>query len=313
MSKELSVTVVEEPDTRVNIAGIALQNPVMTASGTFGYGEEYDSLFDLGQLGAIVVKAITSKPRLGNPPPRVVETAAGMLSSCGLQNVGVDRFINDKMPFLKKVGIPVIVNITGESVDEFAVLGDRLSNTEGISALELNVSCPNVRQGGMVFGRDPAMVRQIVRAVKAESAIPVICKLTPNVTDIVEVAAAAADGGADAVSLINALLGLAIDVESGRPKLGNITGGLTGPAIKPVALRMVWEVARAVPVPVIGIGGITTEADALEFIMAGAAAVQVGTANFFRPKATVEIAEGIKRFMRRKGYKSLTELRGLAQ
>lgn len=299
-----------KPDLGVELAGITLKNPVMTASGTFGYGEEYAPLIDLNQLGAIVVKAITKKPRQGNPPPRVVEVAAGMLSSCGLQNVGVDKFIKEKLPFLRAFQVPIIVNIAGESVEDFVAVVEKLQGTEGISAVELNVSCPNVKNGGMVFGIDPEMVWKIVSEVKAVSKVPVICKLTPNVTDIVAIALAAQDAGADAISLINALLGMAIDIETRRPKLGNITGGLTGPAIKPVAVRMVWQVAQAVSVPVIGIGGITTAEDALEFIIAGATAVQVGTANFFRPKATLEIIEGLKTYLLSRGYCSIRELKG---
>ena len=310
MNNVPTVDILKQSDLRVDLAGISLKNPIMTASGTFGYGEEYNSLFDVRELGAIVVKAVTSKPRPGNPPPRIVESAAGMLSSCGLQNVGVDRFIIDKMPFLRSLGIPVIVNVAGQSVEDFVSLAANLSSTEGINALELNVSCPNVKDGGMIFGQDPEMVRQVVKEVKGVSKVPVICKLSPNVTDIKKIAAAAEEGGADAVSLINALLGLAIDVKTRRPKLGNVTGGLTGPAIKPVALRMVWEVARVVSVPVIGIGGITNATDALEFIIAGATAIQVGTANFFRPKATIEIIEGIIDYLNRNGYSDINQLRG---
>lgn len=298
------------PSLQVDLAGIQLENPVMTASGTFGYGEEYGELFDLKRLGAIVVKATTKRPRMGNPYPRVVETAAGMLSSCGLQNIGVDAFITDKMPYLRETGIPVIVNIAGESEDEFVEVAQKLNATNGISALEMNVSCPNVKSGGMIFGRDPATVLRLVKAVKSVSELPIICKLTPNVTDIVEIALAAQEGGADAVSLINALWGMAIDVETKKPILGNVTGGLTGPAIKPVALRMVWQVAQAVSVPIIGIGGITTASDALEFIIAGATAVQVGTANFFRPRATLEIIDGIEAYLQNHGYSHIHELRG---
>ncbi len=298
------------PALQVDLAGVSLQNPVMTASGTFGYGEEYGGLFDLQRLGAIVVKATTKTPRMGNPYPRVVETAAGMLSSCGMQNVGVEVFIREKMPYLRQLGIPVIVNIAGESEDDFVFVANKLSVTEGVSALEMNVSCPNVQNGGMTFGRDPATVFRLVRSVKSVSQLPVICKLTPNVTDIVEIALAAQAAGADAVSLINALWGMAIDVETKKPLLGNVTGGLTGPAIKPVALRMVWQVAQAVSVPVIGIGGITTAGDALEFIIAGATAVQVGTANFFRPKATLEIIDGIEAYLQNHGYRHIDELRG---
>lgn len=297
-------------DLTVQLPGMVMQNPVMTASGTFGYGEEYSRLYDINKLGAIVVKATTIKPRLGNPPPRLVEIPAGMLCSIGLQNVGVDAFVSDKLPFLRKLSIPVIVNIAAESIDDFVTVAEKVSQAGGIAALELNVSCPNVKQGGMSFGVDPVMVNKVVSAVKKASTVPVICKLTPNVTDIVSIALAAEEGGADVISLINGLLGMAIDVETRKPKLGNVTGGLTGPMLKPVAVRMVWQVARAVSVPVIGIGGITTAEDALEFIIAGAKAVQIGTANFYRPLAALEIIEGIRIYLQKHGFSSIRELSG---
>ncbi|MDA8351213.1 MAG: dihydroorotate dehydrogenase [Pseudomonadota bacterium] len=297
-------------DLSVEIAGLRLANPVLTASGTFGYGEEYASLVDLEELGGIVVKAVTLHPRPGNPPPRMVEVAGGILSSCGLQNVGVECFLREKLPYLHQFRVPVIVNVAGESVDEFVVLTERLNEGEGISALELNVSCPNVRNGGMTFGIDPSIVYGIVAAVKSVSRYPVICKLTPNVTDIVRIALSAEEAGADAVSLINAPLGMAIDVQTRRPKLGNVTGGITGPAIKPLAVRMVWQVAQAVRIPVIGVGGITTATDALEFIIAGATAIQVGTANFFRPNAMPEIIQGLRNYLVEQRCQSLRDLRG---
>jgi dihydroorotate dehydrogenase (NAD+) catalytic subunit len=300
-------------DLTVELPGMVMQNPVMTASGTFGYGEEYSCLYDINGLGAIVVKATTIKPRLGNQSPRVVEVAAGMLSCCGLQNVGVDSFIADKLPFLQKLKIPIIVNIAADSIADFVIVSEKVSQAGGIAAIELNVSCPNVKQGGMSFGVDPVMVHKVVSEVKRVSAIPVICKLTPNVTDIVSIAVAAEEGGADAISLINGLLGMAIDVETRKPKLGNVTGGLSGPAIKPVAVRMVWQVAGAVSIPVIGIGGITTAEDALEFIIAGAKAVQVGTANFFRPMAALEIIEGIRSYLQKQGLTNIRELSGSLQ
>jgi dihydroorotate dehydrogenase (NAD+) catalytic subunit len=300
-------------DLTVELPGMIMQNPVMTASGTFGYGEEYSHLYDINRLGALVVKATTIKPRLGNPSPRVVEAAAGMLSSCGLQNVGVDSFIADKLPFLKGLSVPVIVNVAADTIDDFVAVSEKLCRAGGIAALELNVSCPNVKQGGMSFGVDPTMVYKVVYEVKKVSSVPVICKLTPNVTDIVSIALAAEEGGADAVSLINGLLGMAIDVETRKPKLGNVTGGLTGPAIKPVAVRMVWQVASTVSIPVIGIGGITTAEDAMEFIIAGATAVQVGTANFFRPLAALEIIEGMRSYLQKQGIAHIRELRGSLQ
>ena len=297
-------------DLSVEVAGLRLANPVLTASGTFGYGEEYASLVDLEELGGIVVKAITLHPRPGNPPPRMVEVAGGILSSCGLQNVGVECFLREKLPYLRQFRVPVIVNVAGESVAEFVALAERLNEGEGISALELNVSCPNVRNGGMAFGIDPSWVHRIVAAVKTVSLYPVICKLTPNVTDIVRIALSAEEAGADAVSLINAPLGMAIDVETRRPKLGNVTGGITGPAIKPLAVRMVWQVAQAVRIPVIGVGGITTATDALEFIIAGATAIQAGTANFFRPNAMPEIIQGLRNHLAEHRCRSLRDLRG---
>lgn len=301
------------PDLSVNIAGFKLKNPVLTASGTFGYGVEYSEIVDLNLLGGIVVKATTLRPRLGNPPPRVVETPAGMMSCCGLQNVGVDAFIREKLPLLRSYDTAVIVNVAGESVREFADVVARLEKAEGISAVELNVSCPNVKKGGMAFGVDARSVARITKAVKKVSSRPVIVKLTPNVTDIVSIALAAEEAGADAISLINGILGLAIDVQTRRPRLGNVTGGLSGPALKPIALRMVWQVARAVSIPVIGIGGISSAEDALEFIIAGACAVQVGTANFFKPRVTLEIIDGIREYLKQHGLRSINELRGTFQ
>lgn len=290
--------------------GLQLKNPVMSASGTFGYGSEFRNFVNLQSLGAIVVKGISLQPRAGNPPPRICETTGGMLNAIGLENVGVAKFISDKMPFLREIGTPVVVNILGDSIEEYAALAEKLDGVAGISALEVNISCPNVKKGGVAFGTDPAMVKQVAAAVKTSTSLPVIIKLSPNVTDITATARAAEDGGADTISLINTLMGIAIDHRTRRPRLANIIGGLSGPAIKPVALRMVWQVARAVKIPVIGIGGIMTSEDALEFIVAGASAVQVGTANLIDPDATGKIIDGIDKFVTESSYQSIQELIG---
>jgi len=290
--------------------GLVLRNPVMTASGTFGYGREFSDFVDLQNLGAIVVKGISLLPRSGNPPPRIVETAGGMLNAIGLENVGVEGFIHDKLPFLREVGTPVVVNILGDSLDDYASLAEKFNDIEGISAIEVNISCPNVKKGGVAFGTDPEMVRAVTLAVKAKTTLPVIIKLSPNVTDITATARAAEAGGADAVSLINTLLGMAIDHRSRRPRLANVVGGLSGPAIKPVALRMVWQTAQAVKIPVIGIGGIMTAEDALEFLVAGAAAVQIGTANLVNPDTTARVVAGITSYLQESGCSSLQEIIG---
>ena len=299
-----------QPDLRVNIGGLVFKNPVLTASGTFGYGKEFAPYVNLHHLGGIVVKGISLEERRGNPPPRIVETTGGMLNAIGLENVGLERFIADKMPYLRGIGTRVIVNILGNSLEEYQRLGQRLSEIEGISALEVNISCPNVKKGGVAFGTDPAMAEAVTRAVCAHSSLPVIVKLSPNVNDIAQIARAVETGGAQAVSLINTLLGMAIDVKSRRPKLANIVGGLSGPAIKPIALRMVWQVAQAVKIPVIGIGGITTTEDALEFLLAGATAIEVGTANFINPRASQEIVEGLTRYVTDNRLNSISEVIG---
>ena len=286
-----------QPDLRVTIGGLVFKNPVLTASGTFGYGQEFAPYVNLHHLGGVVVKGISLAPRRGNPPPRLVETTGGMLNAIGLENVGLDRFIAEKMPYLREIGTRVIVNILGDSLEEYQTLAQRLSEVEGVSALEVNISCPNVKKGGVAFGTDPAMAEAVTRAVCAGSNLPVIVKLSPNVTDITLIAKAVEAGGAQAVSLINTLLGMAIDIRSRRPRLANIVGGLSGPAIKPIALRMVWQVAQAVKIPVIGIGGITTTEDALEFLLAGATAIEIGTANFINPRASQEIVEGLARYV----------------
>lgn len=292
----------------VRIGSLDLKNPVMTASGTFGYGEEYAQFFDLARLGAVVVKGLSLLPRMGNPPPRIVETPCGMLNAIGLQNVGVATFIEEKLPFLRQFDVKVIANIFGESVEEYQKLSAILSCVEGVHAIEVNISCPNVKKGGVVFGTDPEVAALVTEKVAAETDLPVIVKLSPNVTDIARMARAVEEAGADAVSLINTLTGMAVDIESRRPLLANVTGGLSGPALKPVALRMVWQVAHAVRIPVIGIGGITSPRDALEFLIAGAAAVQVGTANFVNPLATMEILDGIKDYMERHDIMDINDI-----
>jgi len=297
-------------DLRVNIGKLCLKNPVVTASGTFGYGEEYAEYIDLNRLGAIVVKGLSLWPRTGNPSPRIMETPAGMLNAIGLQNIGVKAFIKNKLPFLRRYDVPVIANVYGETVDEYLRVSELLSAAPGVHALEINVSCPNVRKGGIAFGTDPEMIAEITARVKGISDLPLLIKLTPNVTDIVMMAKAAAGAGADGISLINTLAGMSIDVERRVPHLKNVTGGLSGPAIKPVALRMVWQAAEAVDIPVIGIGGIMNANDALEFIIAGATAIQVGTANFVDPAATMKILAGIGVYMRRHGMLRMSELTG---
>jgi dihydroorotate dehydrogenase (NAD+) catalytic subunit len=294
----------------VNIAGMKMKNPVMTASGTFGCGEEYADYVDLNRLGGIVVKGLSLKPRLGNPPPRIMETAAGMLNAVGLQNVGVDAFIEEKLSFLRNYNVAVIANIYGESYTEYAQVAGKLSAAPGVHALEVNVSCPNVKKGGLSFGADPKAAAEVTRRVKAETHLPVIVKLTPNVTDITVIARAVEEAGADAVSLINTLTGMSIDLKTRTPHLKNITGGLSGPAIKPVALRMVWQVAQKVSIPVIGMGGIMTAEDALEFMVAGAKAVQIGTANFINPRATMEIIDGMRRYLQENKIKSIKDIVG---
>ena len=298
------------PDLRVDLGPLSLANPVMTASGTFGYGAEFSALVDLRRLGAIVVKGISLAPRPGNPPPRIVETACGMLNAIGLENVGLKRFVSDKMPWLRTLRSPVIVNILGDSVEEYAELAGALSAVPGISGLEVNISCPNVKKGGVAFGTVPDMAAAVTRAVRAASDLPLIVKLSPNVTDIVAMARAVADNGADAISLINTLIGMAIDVRTRRPRLANVIGGLSGPAVKPVALRMVWQVASAVRIPVIGIGGIGTAEDAIEFLLAGASAVQVGTANFYTPAASMDILDGLAAWLREQGETSVRAVIG---
>lgn len=298
------------PDLSVDIGGLMLKNPVITASGTFGYAEEFASLVDLNRLGAIIVKGLSLAPSKGNPPPRIVETHGGMLNAIGLENIGFERFRKEKLPFLKTLDSPTIVNIYGRHVDEYAELAGKINDLEGVAGIEVNISCPNVKAGGVAFGVDPQAAYDVVWAVRRETAKPVIVKLSPNVTDIGEIAKKAEDAGADALSVINTITGMAVDAAGRRPILANITGGLSGPAIKPIALRMVWQTVAAVKIPVVGVGGICTARDALEFLVAGARAVQVGTANFVNPKATMDIIQGIEDFLVEEGIGAVMEIVG---
>ncbi len=306
------------PDLSVQLAprnksGLLLTNPVMTASGTFGYGTEYSEAFDIQRLGAIVCKGTTLEPRDGNPQPRLYETASGLLNSIGWQNIGVKALIKEKAPIWAEWRVPVIVNIGGDTIGDYARLAEELDGVRGISGIEINISCPNVKLGGAAFGVDPDSAAGVTAAVRAATSLPVIVKLTPNTSDIAGVASAVVEAGADAVSLINTLKATAIDIKKRRPAIGSIICGLSGPAIKPAALAMVYEVAGAVDVPVIGCGGITSAEDAIEFIMAGASAVQVGTATFANPRASLEVLEGIERFMEEERVKSLEEITGSAR
>ena len=293
-----------------NKSGLLLANPVMTASGTFGYGIEYSHIFDIQKLGAIVCKGTTLTPREGNPQPRLVETASGMLNSIGLQNIGIKALIKEKAPLWADWRVPVIVNIAGGTVDEYAQLAKELDGVDGIAGIEVNISCPNVEVGGAEFGANPDSAAEVTLAVKAATSLPTIVKLTPSASDITRIAVAVAEAGADAISLINTLKGMTIDITRRRPLLGNVTGGLSGPAIKPVALRMVYEVAGAVELPVIGCGGIASGNDAVEFILAGASAVQVGAASLSNPRAPLDVLEGIEQFMKKEGVNKLTDLIG---
>lgn len=287
------------PKLGVEIAGIKFRNPVMTASGTFGYGLEFTPYTDLNKLGGIVVKGLSLNPRQGNPSPRIVETPCGMLNAIGLQNVGVDYFIKEKLPALRKYKTQIIANIFGETIEDYMEVAKRLSDSEGVSAIEINISCPNVKKGGIVFGTDPLEAAKVVSAVKGSSRLPIITKLSPNVTDIKVMVTAVEEAGTDAISLINTLTGMVIDVEKRKPVLATITGGLSGPAIRPVAVRMVWQAKQAAKVPLIGMGGIMNARDALEFIIAGASAVQVGTANFVDPDSAAKVADGIEEYITR--------------
>ncbi|MEA3296475.1 MAG: dihydroorotate dehydrogenase [candidate division Zixibacteria bacterium] len=298
------------PDLKVRIAGVEFANPVMTASGCCGYGEELSRIFSLSRLGGLVTKSITLEPRLGHPPPRTAETASGMLNAIGLANVGVDSFIDEKIPFLARQKTRIIVNVAGSTLNEYVEVCRRLNDVEALDMVELNISCPNVDEGGMQFGADPAMTEKVVSAVKRVFSRPIIAKLSPNVTSIVEIAAAAEQGGADALSLINSLVGTAVDIETGRPRLTNNKGGLTGPAIKPIALAMVDAVYSTCRLPLIGIGGIADWADATEFLLCGASAIQVGTALFVEPEVPVRIVTGIRKYLKQKKLKSVNDLVG---
>jgi dihydroorotate dehydrogenase (NAD+) catalytic subunit len=299
-------------DLSVSIAGLELRNPVMTASGTFGYGEEYAEFMDLDRLGAVVVKGLSVKPKEGNPPPRIVETASGMLNSIGLQNIGIERFIKEKMPFLRTYDTKVIVNFFGDSVDEYVEAAEKLSSVDGVHALEMNISCPNKQAGWAVFGTDPSVTFNVVSSVRKSTSLPLIVKLSPNVTDISVIARSAVDAGADALSAINTLTGMAIDINTQRPILANKVGGLSGPAIKPVAVKMVYELFRSVKVPVIGMGGIMSGDDAVEFMLSGASAVAVGTANFINPSATIEIIDGIASYLLGRNIGRVSDIIGAA-
>ena len=299
-----------QPDLRVDIGPLKLKNPVMTASGTFGYGEEFFPMVDPSLLGAIVVKGISLKPREGNPPPRIIETPCGMLNAIGLANIGVEAFLKQKLPWLRKRGAIVIANIYGHSMEEYGLLAAGLKGVDGIAAVEVNISCPNVECGGMAFGTDPKVSARVTEQVLKNIDKPVIVKLSPNVTDIKLVAKAVEKAGAHALSLINTLTGMAVDVEKRVPVLANVSGGLSGPAIRPVALYMVYQVVRTVRIPVIGLGGIMDCTDALAFLIAGARAIEVGTANFINPRATLDIIEGLRRFCVRKGIDRIEDVIG---
>ncbi len=304
---------IDKPDLEVEIAGIKLKNPVMTASGTFGYGEEFSTFIDLNKLGAMVLKGIFLEPRMGNPPPRIIETPSGMLNAIGLQNVGVEMLIREKLPYLQKFNTPVIINISGDTLEEYVELARRLgeiSKEMGIAGLEVNISCPNVKKGGMAWGTDAQSTYKIISSIRKATSLPLIAKLTPNVTDIKIIAQAAEEAGADALSLINTLVGMAVDIDSRKPKLANVSGGLSGPAVKPVALWLVWQVFQTVNIPIIGIGGIMKVEDALEFIIAGARAIEIGTANFVNPRVTIEIIEGIEKYLIESSIKDVNELVG---
>ncbi len=297
-------------DMSVNLAGLRLANPILAASGTFGYGNEFADIVRLAGLGAIVTKGLSRQPMQGNPSPRLLETAAGMLNSVGLQNIGAEEFVRTRLPRLRQLGVTVIANVFGASVDDYVATLELLNQGEGIAAYELNVSCPNTRAGGMIFGTDAGLLRELVRAAKAAARRPLIVKLSPNVTSIAAMAEVAADAGADALSLVNTFLGMAINPDTRRPRFARLVAGLSGPAIKPLALRMVWEVHQAVGLPLLGMGGIASGRDAAEFLLAGASAVQIGTMNFWDPKATENVLRELKRFCRRHGVEQVCTLTG---
>jgi dihydroorotate dehydrogenase (NAD+) catalytic subunit len=299
-----------KPDLSVEIGTVRLKNPVLTASGTFGYGLEFLAYYDLGELGALVTKGLSLHPRRGNAPERICETPAGMLNAIGLQNVGVEAFIGEKLPALRPYDTAIVANVFGETEAEYVAVCGRLDGAEGVSAIELNVSCPNTEAGGMVFGNDPSALAQVTRACRRATHLPLWVKLSPNASDLVATARAAEGEGADALTLVNTFVGMAVDVESRRPMLANVTGGLSGPAIRPLAVFMTWQVCQAVRIPVIGMGGILSARDALEFMMVGATAVQVGTANFVRPQAAVEIVRDLEAWLGQHGLQSIREVIG---
>jgi len=304
---------IRKPRLEVEISKIRMKNPVMTSSGTFGYGQEFSTFIDLNRLGAMVLKGITLKPKMGNPSPRIIETPSGILNSIGLQNVGLEVLIKEKLPYLKNFNTPVIINISGDTLEEYVELARRLdevSQDMKIAGLEINISCPNVKQGGMAWGTDPRSTYQIVNEVRKVTSLPLITKLSPNVIDIRVIAVAAEEAGADAISLINTLVGMAIDINSCQSQLANIKGGLSGPAVKPVALWLVWQVFQQVNIPIIGMGGIMDAQDALEFIIAGARAVSIGTANLVNPKVTIDIIEGIEKYLIENEIEDVNELVG---
>ncbi len=300
----------DDPTLQVTLGSLKLKNPVIAASGTFGYGEEYSGIIPLGSLGAIVTKGLSLEPRKGNPPPRLAETPSGMLNAIGLENVGLEAFLREKLPFLRRVRCPVLVNIFGNTVKEYGEIARRLADVEGIAGLEVNISCPNLKGGGVLFASEPTAVHQVISKVRRSSPSFMMVKLSPNVADIGKIALAAEEAGADAVSLINTLTGLAIDVQTRTPVLGNITGGLSGPAIKPIGVRMVWQVAQSVHIPIVGMGGIVTAKDALEYLIAGATAIQVGSAHFTDPRAGLKIIDGISAYLKANGISGLSPLIG---
>lgn len=297
-------------DTSVKIAGLSLKNPVLTASGTFGYGSEFCDFMELSRIGGIIVKGTTIRSRQGNPYPRMAETPSGMLNAVGLQNKGVDYFVDHIYPVIKDYDTNIIVNVAGSTVDDYVAAAERINELESVPAIELNISCPNVKAGGMAFGTSPEAAQEVVAAVRRVYKNTLIVKLSPNVTSITDIALAVESAGADSVSLINTLMGMAIDAERRKPLLSTITGGLSGPCVKPVALRMVWQVAKAVKIPVIGLGGISNAADAVEFLLAGATAIQIGTANFIDPAISAKVASGIEDYLIRHGFSSVKELVG---
>lgn len=297
----------------VEVAGIKMKNPVLVASGCFGFGQEYNRFYDISRLGGIMTKGTTLEPKPGNEPPRIAETPAGLLNSIGLQNPGVEKVISGEIPWLRQFGVPVIVNISGYSVAEFEELAARLDSVPEVAGLEVNISCPNIKGGGMAFGTDPQGAAQVVKRVRAKTRLPLIVKLTPNVTDITEIARAVESVGADAVSLINTLLGMAIDIKKRRPVLANVMGGLSGPAVKPIAVRMVYQVYRAVKIPIIGMGGIVSAEDAVEFMLAGAKAIAIGAGNFIDPLLPLKVLEDLEDWLDREGVKDIAELTGQCQ